>query len=150
MNFMITTSPNFDQAWLFLSFIKWFMVVSLLLGTSIDMQAQAPEPPIPIEMLFGHNDMYYQIVVKKAFAPHSKFNFFGLATYTANYENVVADNRMIMITQLSYTFWKGFGVMAGTDINSFSGLRPTHFAYCVWIFYDLWELLLDFLIIFFH
>jgi len=37
MNFMITTSPNFDQAWLFLSFIKWFMVVSLLLGTSIDM-----------------------------------------------------------------------------------------------------------------
>lgn len=104
--------------------IKTILPFLMVLGLQIPAQAQPPEPPTPVEILLGHNDIYYQVVLKKAFDSQRKFNFFGLATYTANYEDRVADNRLITIAQLSYTFGKGFGVMAGTDINSFSGFSP--------------------------
>lgn len=96
----------------------------LLLGLSFSLNAQAPLPPVPVEFMAGHQNMYYQAVIKRPFSPSSKFNFFGLATYTANYEGERERNRMIAITQLSYNLGKGFGLMAGTDINSFSGFSP--------------------------
>lgn len=63
-------------------------------------------------------------MIKKKFFPESSFNFFGLATYSATHDNNVGENRVIMISQVSYDLPKGFGVMAGTDYNSFSGFSP--------------------------
>lgn len=109
-----------------------FSTVMLTVAFCIKAQDQPATPstgqqqtaPIPVEILAGHQSLYYQIVVKKPFAPQSKFNFFGLATYTASYDNAMADNRLITISQLSYTFKKGVGAMAGIDINSVSGFSP--------------------------
>lgn len=61
------------------------------------------------------------MVVKKKFTPESRFNFFTVATYTADYENVRGENSIVIPVQLSYDVAGGFGVMAGTDINSISG-----------------------------
>lgn len=100
------------------------MLVMMLFGFGFQVLGQKPAPPLPVEMMAGHRNMYYQMVVKKSFDPQRKVDLFGLATYTANYENRVADNRLIMITQLNYNIGKGFGAMAGIDINSFTGLSP--------------------------
>lgn len=99
----------------------WSVFLGLL---PLSLTAQASGPPLPVEIFIGHQNLYYQIVVKKPFDTKNRFNFFGLATYTANYENEVADNRLITIAQLSYHLSKGFGIMAGTDVNSFSGFSP--------------------------
>ncbi len=102
-------------------------LVLLIMGGTLSqhfiVQAQAPEPPIPIELFFGNEQMYFQLVVKKKFAPQSKLSFFTVATYTAAYDNT-EDYSIVMPVQFSYDLGKGFGIMAGTDINSEVGLAP--------------------------
>lgn len=111
MNFFTSFSP------------KPFLLFLLLVANVIF--AQTPSgPKIPVEILTGHENLYFQLVLKKPLDQKGKFNFFGLATYTADYNNDPSENRLITITQLSYTFDKGFGIMAGTDMNSFSGFSP--------------------------
>lgn len=83
--------------------------------------AQEPEPPIPVEVFFGNEALYFQMVVKKKFTPQSRFNFFTVATYTADYENEQRENSLVIPVQVSYDIGNGFGIMAGTDINSISG-----------------------------
>ena len=99
------------------------LVISFLvfLFFMFKIAAQKPEPPIPIEAFFGNEALYFQLVVKKKFTPTSRFNFFTVATYTVDYENNLEENSIVMPVQISYDLGKGFGVMAGTDINSVSG-----------------------------
>ena len=68
--------------------------------------AQKPVPPIPVEAFFGHEAIYSQLVFKRPFTPTSKFAFFNLSTYTADYDNNLSDNSLIMINQISYNFKK--------------------------------------------
>lgn len=85
------------------------------------MKAQPHDPPIPVEVFIGNNGLYYQTNAKKQFSPSSRFGFFSLATYTADYKNELSRNRMLIEAQLSYTIIGGFGVMTGTDMNSVTG-----------------------------
>jgi hypothetical protein len=101
-----------------------FLIVLITAGSVSDLKAQAPEIPIPVEMFYGHDGLYYQVTVKRQFSPESRFGYFGLATYTADYQNDIAENRMITIAQFDYEIGKGFGVMAGTDVNNVSGYSP--------------------------
>ncbi|WP_159075743.1 hypothetical protein [Muricauda brasiliensis] len=96
----------------------------MIFGKNPDVFSQKPEPPIPVEVMIGHKEVYSQTVIKKYFSPSRRFDFFGLATYTANYENDVESNRSIIISQVGYNFKNGFGVMAGVDFNSFAGFYP--------------------------
>lgn len=105
-------------SWLKLCFLTAAMFFSVI------AYSQKPTPPIPIELLAGNQELYYQMVIKRPFSSSSKFDIFGLATYSANYEGDLDENRVIIITQMSYKIAKGFGIMAGTDINSFSGFSP--------------------------
>ncbi len=102
---------------LFLGFI-------LLFGALEAVHGQAPDPPIPVEMLVGHERLYFQLVVKKQFSPASRLGFFTVATYTASYRNEQSDNSITIPVQVSYALGKGFGVMTGTDINSVAGFAP--------------------------
>ena len=102
----------------------FIIILFAMFGFQITTYAQKPSAPIPIEFFAGSNGLYYQMVLKRSFTPQSKFNVFGLATYSANYENKVSENRAIIINQISYDLWKGFGIMSGIDYNSFSGFAP--------------------------
>lgn len=102
-------------------FLLFFLFI---FGFQIKTYSQKPNIPIPIEIFGGNKELYYQMVIKRPFAPQSKFNIFGLATYSANYENDVSENRAIIINQISYDLGEGFGIMSGLDYNSFSGLAP--------------------------
>lgn len=99
-------------------------VILMILGPKTRILSQSFTPPIPVEVFFGHNSIYSQTVVKRSFSPESKFSFFGLATYTADYQNDHHENRMIMINQVSYNLGKGFGIMGGIDMNSVVGFSP--------------------------
>lgn len=85
---------------------------------------QDHQPPIPVEIFFGHKAINSQIIIARDFRPDSKFSFFGLATYSAAYDKGQNDYSMFMINQISYSIGKGFGIMAGADMNSEVGLAP--------------------------
>jgi hypothetical protein len=112
----------------YLALVKFSFTFLLLAGTSLlraqshdSVKIKSQDPPIPVEAFFGNNGLYYQANAKKAFAPGSRFGFFSLATYTADYKNELARNRMLIEAQFSYTIKAGFGVMTGTDMNSVTG-----------------------------
>lgn len=90
----------------------------------VKVAAQEKQPPIPAELFFGNKQLFFQATIKKKFTPTSKFSFFGLTTYTASYNNKLSDNRLVSEVQISYNFKKGFGFMAGTDVNSATGFFP--------------------------
>ncbi len=101
--------------------LRWPLLI-LTFGAFFSLKAQAPEPPIPVEFFFGNNDIYAQTVLKRKFVPAKEFYFFNVSTYTTDYQN--EDRSLVMINQLSYQFGKGFGVMAGLDMNSAVGFSP--------------------------
>jgi hypothetical protein len=110
---------------LFFSYFRAFYFLLLLFCLSPFLRAQAPTPPLPVELLFGHEELYFQVVVKKDFAPESRFDFFSVATYSAAYgTGETASYRITIPVQFGYDLGKGFGVMAGTDINSAVGFSP--------------------------
>ncbi len=100
------------------------ITAGLLLLPSLVYGQTPDKPPVPVELFAGNENMYYQLVVKRPFSPESRFSLFGLATYTADYNNEMEENRLITIAQVSYNLGKGFGVMTGTDMNSVTGFSP--------------------------
>ena len=86
--------------------------------------AQKPEPPIPVEAFFGHEEFFFQMALKKSLTADHKFNFFALTTFTADYGADKEDDSMVIPVQLSYDIGKGFGVMAGAEITNKSGFSP--------------------------
>lgn len=103
-----------------------YILIGLLLQICMHTHiwAQAAKPPLPIEAFFGQENLYFQMVVKKNFDPKNRFNFFSVATFTADYANERSENNILIPAQFSYTFWKGVGIMAGAEANSGPGFAP--------------------------
>lgn len=105
--------------------LRLVLLALLLGGPLLGLRAQAPAPPLPVELLFGNKELYFQVVVKKDFTPGSRFDFFSVATYSSDYgREETSDYRITIPVQFGYDLGKGFGVMAGTDINSAVGFSP--------------------------
>jgi hypothetical protein len=116
---------NFNLRKLIYTFLLSIAGTSMLKAQPHDsLKAQSHDPPIPVEVFFGNNGLYYQTNAKKIFSPSGRLGFFSLATYTADYKNDLSRNRLLIEAQLSYTIKSGFGIMVGTDINSVSGFSP--------------------------
>jgi len=85
--------------------------------------AQAPEPPLPIELMPGNNSLYFQMVVKKKFAPESRFGFFSVATYTVPWDDFSRVDITLPVL-FTYNLGKGFALTAGGRINNVIGFNP--------------------------
>lgn len=99
-------------------------LIIVVLFTSLGytkLSAQKPQSRTLAEAFLGHEALFFQLVVKKPFTPTSKFSFFTVASFTADYDNDLSENNIVIPVQLSYSIDKGFGVMAGTDITSNAG-----------------------------
>ena len=90
---------------------------------ALNMNAQAPKPPVPVEFMFGHEKLYFQLMLKKSFTPESKFGFFMVTTYTARYDDF-SDVNITLPMHIYYNFWKGFSVFGGASMNSVTGFSP--------------------------
>ena len=106
--------------------MKKYVLVTCLFALAIlplKIYSQAPAPPIPVEILPGHDNLYFQMVLKKTFTPESRLGFFTVATFSAKWGDL-HDVDITMPMQLYYNLWKGFAPIAGGSVNTAVGFSP--------------------------
>lgn len=106
---------------------KILLAILALLTFSQLSQAQAPIPPTPIELMFGHERLDFQLVFKRNFRPESKFSILAIAVFSENYAKMkrVGDSVVIPF-QVNYALGKsGFSLAAGAEANSAAGFGTT-------------------------
>lgn len=84
---------------------------------------QMHQPPIPAEVMLGHQAIFSQVILNRSFSPDSKLSFFNLSTYSASYQNE-DHHELANISQVNYRLGKGFQVMGGVNMNSEVGFAP--------------------------
>jgi hypothetical protein len=95
--------------------------------TSTFVQAQAPTPPIPLELMYGNDRLDFQMVVKRNFTPQSKFSILAIAVFSENYgkEKKIGDSVVIPF-QVNYALGKsGLSLAVGGEANSVAGFGTT-------------------------
>ncbi len=100
-----------------------FTSFAISLSTQVGF-SQEHQPPIPVEVLFGNESIFSQLVLNRDFSPNSKFSLFSLTNYTSVYNNEEEENDLAIINQITYKLGKGFGLMGGVNMNSAVGLTP--------------------------
>lgn len=90
-------------------------------------QAQAPIPPLPMELMFGHERLDYQLVMKRNFTPQSKFSVLAIAVFSENYaKGKKLGDSVVIPFQVNYALGKsGFSLAAGGEANSSAGFGTT-------------------------
>lgn len=88
--------------------------------------AQAPPPPIPAEIMFGHERLDFQLIMKRDFSPESKFSIVAISIFSQNYDrNNTLGNSIVAPVQVTYKLGnKGFALAAGAEANSKVGFMP--------------------------
>jgi hypothetical protein len=98
-----------------------------LLGFSLVSYAQAPIPPTPMELMFGHERLDFQLVFKRNFTPESKFSVLAIAVFSENYaKSKRVGDSVVIPFQVNYALGKsGFSLAAGAEANSAAGFGTT-------------------------
>jgi hypothetical protein len=108
-----------------LSILIFRGTVTLLffLFISFSLKAQAPIPPLPMELMFGHERLDYQLVMKRNFTPQSKFSVLAIAVFSENYaKGKKLGDSVVIPFQVNYALGKsGFSLAAGGEANSNAG-----------------------------
>jgi hypothetical protein len=112
-----------------LSFLVSRGIITLLffLLISFSLKAQAPIPPLPMEMMFGQDRMDYQLVMKRNFTATSKFSVLAIAVFSENYgKGKKLGDSVVIPFQVNYALGKsGFSLAAGGEANSVAGFGTT-------------------------
>jgi hypothetical protein len=111
----------------FLSCTLAVLFLIAFFSTSTLVHAQAPTPPIPLELMFGNDRLDFQLVAKRNFTPQSKFSVLAIAVFSENYgkEKKLGDSVVIPF-QLNYALGKsGLSLAAGGEANSVAGFGTT-------------------------
>lgn len=87
-------------------------------------QIPAPKVPTPVEVMAGHERLFFQMVVKKKFTPDSKFGFLSVATFSTDYSNDMEGLDLVVPVLITYNFYKDFSIVAGSTINNSVGFAP--------------------------
>lgn len=95
----------------------------VFLGTFC-LHGQNPVVPIPVEVMFGNEQFFFQMSIKRDFSPKSKFGFFSVVSYTANYQESLNSNSIVVPVQFTYNLKKGFAFISGFENSSKSGVHP--------------------------
>lgn len=104
------------------------LLLSLIVACSIFSSSYAQEkrtPPIPIEMLFGNRAMQFQAIISRPIAASTKWSYFGLTTYTTEYNNAPNRNEFVALSFLNYSIAKHWKIAGGGSINHKTGFSPS-------------------------
>jgi hypothetical protein len=108
--------------------VRKSVILSFLAFLPFLVLAQGPPaPPTPVELMFGHERMDFQLVFKRNFTPQSKFSLLAIAVFSENYakEKRIGDSVVIPF-QVNYALGKsGISLAAGAEANSVAGLGTT-------------------------
>lgn len=102
-------------------------LVCIFLASATQLRGQAdppPSPPVPIELLAGHERLFFQALISKPFRPAGRLGYFGIVAFHADYDNSGSGNEIASPFQISYNAWKGFGAFAGLAMSSKAGMHP--------------------------
>jgi hypothetical protein len=106
-----------------INYKQLFVLILSLPGFTPSLEAQTSAPPLPVEFLFSDKQLYFQMVVKKQFAPEGRLGYFTVATYSSSYDDF-SNVKITMPMHLYYNIWKGFSPVGGAAINSVVGFSP--------------------------
>lgn len=83
-------------------------------------------PPIPLELFFGHEQLNFQLIVKKKFTPTSKLDLLVISVFSENWDkDQKMGNSVVIPFQFNYNIGKkGFALAAGGEGNSVIGFSP--------------------------
>lgn len=81
------------------------------------------QPPIPVEVMVGHQSTNFQMIVSKNLGKAHRFNFFNLTTFDENYSEYAPDFYLIKSIG-SYNISRSLGLGLGANFSSDNGLRP--------------------------
>jgi hypothetical protein len=103
------------------------LLLFFLFLNPIIAQAQAPVPPLPMELMFGNERMDYQLVMKRNFTSTSKFSVLAIAVFSENYgKGKKLGDSVVIPFQVNYALGKsGFSLAAGGEANSVAGFGTT-------------------------
>lgn len=95
----------------------------LLVFFSISSLVVAQNPPTPVELMFGHERLDFQMVFKRKFSPESRFDLLAIAVFSQNYDREIRfGNSLVIPFQVNYSIGKkGFALAAGAEANSVAG-----------------------------
>jgi hypothetical protein len=81
--------------------------------------------PIPLEVFMSDgNFLTTTMTVSRPFSKESKYRILNISSFEAHKESEMT-NSSVMITDVTYSFFKGLGAGIGLTYNSVSGLAPT-------------------------
>lgn len=104
--------------------VKKGIFVLCALTISVSKSAYAQQAPIPVEVFFSDSQMYYEIVVSRAFQPGSKFRFFTVTAFTDGYSTDVNPDEIVLPVQFSYSLKNGLGLFTGAKLSTELGVSP--------------------------
>jgi hypothetical protein len=112
---------------LFLKVLRGTFYLLFFLFISFSLKAQAPIPPLPMELMFGQDRLDYQLVMKRNFTPTSKFSVLAIAVFSENYgKGKKLGDSVVIPFQVNYALGKsGFSLAAGGEANSSAGFGST-------------------------
>lgn len=105
------------------------LITLVFFGYAEKSQAQIKTftPPTPLELVIGHEQLNFQLVVKRRFSPESKFDLLVISVFSENWDkDDELGNSILIPFQASYRIGqKGFSFAAGGEANSVVGFSPT-------------------------
>lgn len=109
--------------------LVWFFSLSAKAqeqAGSIPGKSPSSGPPIPLELFLGHEQLNFQLIVKKKFTPTSKLDLLVISVFSENWDkDDPIGNSVVIPFQFNYNIGKkGFAVAAGGEGNSVVGFSP--------------------------
>ncbi len=100
---------------------KLFFVWMLALPLGVFAQTK-PQPPIPVELLIGHNRMNVTMSVNKPIIGNWRFN--NITSVAADYKNTRSETELVVVNSLVYQLHPYFGASGGLQYHFLKGLVP--------------------------
>ncbi len=94
------------------------------------MQAEGQEapktnrPPIPIEVMFGNEEIYFLGILNLPFEKGTKLGYFGVASALVPYENARSNNEIVISNSLTYSLSQKWYATAGLQFHYSKGAVP--------------------------
>lgn len=109
---------------------KIISTISFLLFTVVVFSQVKPQPPIPVEVLFGNERVNFSLGVNKSIAGNFRYiNSLSVASY---YDFRPKTTEMVTVNSLVYQFHKNIGVSTGMQFHFVKGFIPNvgiHFSH---------------------
>ena len=95
-----------------------------ILGMKGQEVAAVKKPPIPIEVMFGNEEIYALTILNLPIDKKGKFGYFGVTSALVPYENERSNNELVISNSLTYNFSQKWFATAGLQFHYSKGAVP--------------------------